>query len=195
VCKEPVRKVDLNYEVYPHLDYIVQQREKPKMTESLRLMVEDIIADVRMRQPELASGVTSNHVLLALASQGCAVFEDICPFTLSEPRSPVNYGWTATEQLIDYLETGGSRTVKRTKRRRPKLRLDAVLSERLEVFLRALGGACLSKQEKRLFKIRSLLAQEKDGLVIPYKDADGRLAWRASEHLNTQTMDLLNSAH
>lgn len=59
-----------------------------------------------------------------------------------------------------------------------------MLTKRLEALLRALGGGCRSKQEKRLFKIRSLLALEKDGLVIPYKDADGRLAWRASEHLS-----------
>lgn len=69
VYKEPLREVDLNYDVYPYVDYIVRQREKPKMTE-LRLIVEDIIVDLRMRQPELVSGVTSTHVLLALASQG-----------------------------------------------------------------------------------------------------------------------------
>jgi hypothetical protein len=181
---KPVREVDLDYDVYSYIEYIMQQRGKPEMMESLRLIVEDIIVDLRMKQPERLSAVTSTDVLLALASQGLVEFDDVSPITApSEPRPPCNYVWAATEHLIDYLGTGSYGIVKRTKRHRPKLRLDAALTERLEFRLRTLWAGCRSKQNKRLFKISMLLSAEKDCVAIPYKDDDGRLAWRASEDL------------
>jgi hypothetical protein len=179
-----MRKVDLNYDVYSYIEYIMQQRGKPEMMGSLRLIVEDIIVDLRMKQPERLSAVTSTDVLLALANKGLAEFDDVGPITApSEPRPPCNYVWAATEHLIDYLGTGSYGIVKRTKRHRPKLRLDATLTERLEFCVRTLWAAFGCKQNNRLFKIRMLLNAENDGVAIPYKDDDGRLAWRASEDL------------
>ena len=55
---------DLEHDVYFYMDDIVRQRGKPEMMESLRLIVEDMIVDLRERQPTLCRDVTTTDVLL-----------------------------------------------------------------------------------------------------------------------------------
>ena len=55
-------------DVYSAIAFLAVKNGKAKTTASLRLIVEDIITDVRATQP-LHKGITSTEVLLALAAQ------------------------------------------------------------------------------------------------------------------------------
>jgi hypothetical protein len=169
---------DLEWDVYYYMKYIAEQRGQPEMMESLRLIVDDIIVDLRTRQPEPLTDVTPTDVLLALASQGLARFEGI---------DSDKYAWAATLELINSLETGGYGIVKRTKR--PKIRMDALLTRETDDYLRMCKQIGVGKQHKRLFALSNLFSAEKDGDAIPYKDEDGRLAWKAPEHLQRGAAD------
>jgi hypothetical protein len=176
--------MSLEDDVYFYMDDIAKQTGKPEMMESLRLIVEDMIVDLRTRQPELFKDVTSTDVLLALANQGFVRFEGVAPVD-----EPDKYVWGATPDLFDCLGTGGYGVVKRTNRRRSKIRMDASLTElqnKHRRMFKLLGTRFTTKQQKRKAMIFMLLEDEKHGYAIPYKDDDGRLAWKASERLQRE---------
>jgi len=69
----------------------------PRMTESLRLMIADIVEAKRLKQPELADDNNFDATLLALAGLGLASFVEVPGDELI---------WIARPALVDKFELG-----------------------------------------------------------------------------------------
>jgi hypothetical protein len=154
---------DLEHDVYFYMDDIVRQRGKPEMMESLRLIVEDMIVDLRERQPTLCRDVTTTDVLLALANRGLVRFEGIAPI-----GSPDKYVWAATPELMKCLETGHYGIVKQSNRRRLNIRMDDLAAEEVNASLeyhKILGWwRRYTKMRKWHVRVTALLEGEKEVL-------------------------------
>jgi hypothetical protein len=99
-----------------------------------------------------------------------------------EPKAE-KYVWAATLDLINCLETGGFGVVKRTNRRRAKIRMGALVTKKLDRDFRVCRKIGLGVPEKYKWEwtVGTLLWAEMNGEVTPYKTHNGRLAWKASE--------------
>jgi len=167
----PTAPVDLSKVMTP----VAEGAGEPKLTGSLKLLIEDVIATARERDPETAWNF--DGILLWLAEQGLATV------------GPINgdeWIWRADPTLIDCYKMGkkGNRGIGIVKK--PKIRMDETLEAATEPMVKLLEvqhGTKLDHAAKRLGTISMLLCEEITGDAIAYKDNKGRLAWKASEKL------------
>jgi hypothetical protein len=170
VEKTPPAPVDLS----PFMEAPVEKSSEPKMSNSLRLIVEDIISIRQKNQSELADNITIDSTLLFLAGQGLALFVD-------GPDDKCI--WVPHADLIDHFELGRDGIASLASHRRAEIRMDALLKNATKEYYKmskALFGGAYSK---RAVKIQTLLTLEMGGEAIAYKDDQGRLAWKASDEL------------
>jgi hypothetical protein len=169
VEKTPPAPIDLS----PFMAASVEEGGEPEMSNSLRLIVEDIISAGQKNQPELADNITIDSTLLLLAGQGLASFVDV-----PDDRRV----WVAHSDLIDHFELGRDGIASLAVRRGAEIRMDAVLKYVTKQFYKmskASGGAL----SRRVAKINTLLILEMGNEAIAYKDDQGYLAWKASGEL------------
>ena len=170
VEKTPPAPVDLS----PFIEAPVEGGGEPEMSNSLRLILEDLISTGKKEQPELAKNITINSTLLLLAGQGLASFVEV-----PDDRRV----WVAHSDLIDHFELGRDGIASLAGRRGAEISMDAVLKYVTKQFYKmskARFGGALSRRQA---KINALLVLEMGNEAIAYKDDQGRLAWKASDEL------------
>ena len=155
-------------DVYSTIAFLAVENGKARMTESLRLIVDDIITDVKARQP-LHKGITSTEVLLALAAQKLARFNSDAGKWVLSP----------TSRLLDCLQVGDNGLLQCSRYRCKGIKMDLSLFKRRDSFVRMYRDFGITDSE-RTITIRMLLTGERAGTVIAYKDSKGSLAWKSS---------------
>ena len=170
VEKTPPAPVDLS----PFMEAPVEKSGEPEMSNSLRLIVEDIITIGRKNQPELAENMTVDSTLLGLAGQGLVLFvdgpDDKCV-------------WVAHADLIDHFDLGRDGIASFASRRRAEIRVDAALKNVTKEYYKMSKALFDGGYSKRAVKIYTLLTLEMNGEAVAYKDDQGCLAWKASGDL------------
>lgn len=146
---------------------------QPQMTESLRLILADIIRIGQQDRPEIAQNITVDSTLLALAGQGLASFTR---------ETGGKWIWDANVDLVDRYKMGkGIQGFGNGPK--PKIKMDDVLEfVRKNSFkmARARDGYNVSK---RVHTITTLLVLERHGDAVAYIDSEGQLAWKAAGNL------------
>jgi hypothetical protein len=148
-----------------------------EMAKSLRLIISDMIAIGRQKQPKLAENITADTTLLTLAGDGAV------SLVKGASGDPI---WVADPDIIDQFQTIRNGLVGHAVRRQSKIQMDDVLktiTDQFSAMAKKRFGESLSKRTKRAGIIRMLLTQEINGNAIVYKDSKGRLAWKASADL------------
>jgi hypothetical protein len=144
---------------------------EPEISNSLRLILGDIISIGRKNQPDLADNMTIDSTLFRLAGQGLASFVD-------GPDDKCI--WVAHSDLIDHFELGKDGIASLASRRRAGIRMDAALKSVTKEYYKMSKALFDSGYSKRAVKIQTLLTLEMNGEAIAYKDDQGCLAWKAS---------------
>ena len=146
---------------------------EPRMTESIRLIVADMISVCQKRQPELSGNLTVDAILLALAGQGLA--------SLSKSMDDSSL-WVASPGLIDCFEMGkdGKASLSNS---RSKIQMYDALDTVTRCFYEMGKGRVEGKLSRRSAAITTLLTLEIGGEAIAYQDDQGRLAWKSSGDL------------
>jgi hypothetical protein len=155
-------------DLYSAIAFLAVENGKARMTESLRLIVDDIITDVKARRP-LHKGITSTEVLLALAAQKLVRFNGEAGKWILSP----------TLRLLDCLQVGENGLLQCSRYRCKEIQLDASLIKRRNSSVRMYRDFGKT-DSKRTITIRMLLTGERAGTVIAYKDSKGSLAWKSS---------------
>ena len=156
-------------DVYSAIAFLAVENGKAKTTASLRLIVEDIITDVKTRQSERHRDITSTEVLLALAAQKLARFNSDAGKWVLSP----------TFRLLDCLQVGDNGLLQCSRYRCKEIKMDFPLIKRRDKFVRMYRDFGRT-DSKRTITIRMLLTGERAGTVIAYKDSKGSLAWKSS---------------
>jgi len=172
---------ELKDEVHADINHIMRRRGTPRMMESLRLIVGNIIADLHRTNAEALKTVTQTEVLMALASRNFASFE--------AKLGRHKWVWRAAPALISWFNSGRYGVSKRTNRCRPKIRLDALLTKLIGKHIQ-FGEKMGPPFNDQAIPIRHLLRQEEEGLAVPYLDDSGELAWKASVDLRRESRTL-----
>jgi hypothetical protein len=148
-----------------------------QMTESLRLMISDMVAVTRKKAPARAEDITIDSTLLIFAELGTVTCVEI----------PGNMRiWVAAPEFVEHFEFYMSEMVNGfcTTTRRRSIQMDDVL-ERLADQYYEKGKMQFGKIiDKRQSTLSMLLAHELSGDVIAYKDSKGR--WPAPGLVDTR---------
>jgi hypothetical protein len=155
-------------DVYSTIAFIAKEKGKARMTKSLRLIVDDIITDVKARQP-LHKGITSTEVLLALAAQKLVLFNSDAGKWVLSP----------TPRLLNCLQVSDNGLLQCSKYRCEEIQMDTPLIKRRDSFVRMYRDFGKT-DSKRTITIRMLLTGERAGTAIACKDSKGSLAWKSS---------------
>jgi hypothetical protein len=167
--KTPAMPVDLT----PFMATPVDQGNAPQMTESLRIIIADMIEIGQQTHPERAENITVDSTLLYLAGQELASF-------MEAPDK--KWIWRASPRLIDYYEMGeGIDSL--AMGRRPKIKTDDLLKSLSKSFSKKARADFGYNLPRRVATILTLLSLEVGGQAIVYIDEEGRLAWKASDNL------------
>jgi hypothetical protein len=170
--KQPARPIDLTA-FMAECSASDGETDEPKMTGSLWLMIDDIVDRKRQQQPELAKRNCADGLLLSFAGLGLVSFDK---FQGGEET------WAATPNLLDKFESIRDGLSSRlAKYRKSEIRLDDHLKRLVEFNRNMLAKRFGKKPKRRAVTILFLLACERAGQVIAYKDDDGHLAWKASD--------------
>jgi hypothetical protein len=159
--KEPARPFDLT----PLMTTTRKQGDcVARMTESLRLIVADIIELGKRQHAEWAEQNAVDFILLMLVGQGAA--------SITKAQDD-NLIWCANPPLIDGYQMGGGSG-------KPKLLVDAALKGTVKAMTSLVECEIGCKVPKRII---ALIQHELIGDAVAYKDCKGRLAWKASAEL------------
>ena len=174
--KQPTRPIDLTAFM---AECVAPDGEsdEPKMTGSLRLMIDEIVEAKRQQQPELEKRKSVDAILMSFAGLGLVSFGKF------QGHEEI---WAATPNLLDKFESiRDGLSGRLAKFRESEIRLDDCLKSRIEfiheMFAERFGRKVRRRAKRRAVTIGFLLAGERDGEVIAYKDDEGRLAWKASD--------------
>jgi hypothetical protein len=168
--KGPTRPFDLT----PFMATANTEGDKlPSMTDSLQLIIADMVAQGEQPDAGWTKQNASDAVLLMLAGQGLAA-------TATDQAG--NWIWCANPALVDGYQMGGGK-------RKPKLIVDETLKgiqKALTQLVEVEIGCKVPKQMKRMSAIMTLIQQELIGDAVAYKDSKGRIAWKASAKLQRE---------
>jgi hypothetical protein len=146
---------------------------QPQMTESLRLILTDIIVSAQENRPEIAENITIDSTLLALAGQGLASFTR---------ESGGKWMWGAEVDLVDRYKMGKG-IEGFGNGQKPKVKIDDVLKFVFKNFFKMARTRNGHNVSRRIPTITTLLLQERHGDAVAYIDSEGQLAWKASGNL------------
>jgi hypothetical protein len=146
-----------------------------KMTGSLRLIIQDIVDAKRQEQPELTEREYIDAIMMSFGGQGLVSFD-----TFKDGDDM----WAATPELLDQFESiRDGLSGRLAKYRRSKIRLGDRLEELIKFTCNMLIARFGKRVNKREVTLAFLLAHERAGNVIAYKDDEGHLAWKASDEM------------
>jgi hypothetical protein len=146
---------------------------KATVTNSLRMIVEDILKVDRKRNPG-DENITVDSTLVWLAGRGLA----------SKEKSKGQRVWVAAPRLLDRYELGdGIDGLANGKE--AEIRIDKFL-ETIYQDVFDIRKVFRLKVHKRKIVTESLPLQELHGDAIAYTDAEGHLAWKAAPHMRRE---------
>ncbi len=167
--KTPTAPIDLT----PFMAATGDDGNEPEMTESLRLIIEDMMAACKESQPENSDNITVNSTLLILAGQGLASLGN------STDDSSI---WVASPHLIDCFQMGKD-GIASTPNCPSEIQMDEALDTVAGHFYEMSKRRFKGKLGRRSAVISTLWTLEITGDAIAYRDDQGRLAWKSSGSL------------
>ena len=167
--KTPTAPFDLT----PFITASIAGNGEPRMTESLRLILRDIITNDRAARPEIIENITVDSTLLALAGCGLA-------YLAKEPGD--QWIWSPKIALIDKYKMGkGIEGLAYGPK--AEIKIDLVLKCVINNFAQMARLRNGHNVNKRVLTVTTLLETERAGDAIAYLDGEGQLAWKASGSL------------